>query len=282
VTNLDIVPTLAEITGADVHDLSFEGKSLVPQIFYAKEDRDRIVFSETNAPGPQRAAISESWKLIYYLQSNIYELYDLKADPGEKTNLAHKSPPQMSIMKEALDAWLERVVYARDQLFNQAASKNLKDHVLTAPPSPAVATSGQTLDDGKLTILGITATPKPTPGGQVNIEVFFKVNTRTQLSYKFLLAAWPVDTATWKPTDEAKNLAKTGMRITGDGFFGTERWRQGEYVRDKFSITIPPDWTGNAVAFGLVAMDEANVKATATGAAPANDPNLLVLGVVPR
>jgi hypothetical protein len=29
-------------------------------------------------------------------------------------------------------------------------------------------------------------------------------------------------------------------------------------------------------------MDEANVKAAATGAAPANDPNLIVLGVVPR
>jgi arylsulfatase A-like enzyme len=282
VTNLDIVPTLAEITGADVHDLAFEGKSLVPQIFYGKEDRDRIVFSETNAPSPERAAISESWKLIFYLQANIYELYDLKADPAEKTNLAHKNPPAMGLMKSALDAWLERVVYARDQLFNQAASKNLKDLVLTAPPSPAVPTTGQTLDDGKITILGITTTPKPTPGAQVNVEVFFKVNERTPLAYKFLLAAWPVDTATWKPTDDATNLTKSSMRLTGEGFFGTERWRKGEYVRDKFTLTIPPDWIGNAVAFGLVAMDEANVKAPATGAAPANDPNLLVLGVVPR
>jgi hypothetical protein len=188
----------------------------------------------------------------------------------------------MGLMKSALDAWLERVVYARDQLFNQAASKNLKDLVLTAPPSPAVPTTGQTLDDGKITILGITTTPKPTPGAQVNVEVFFKVNERTPLAYKFLLAAWPVDTATWKPTDDATSLTKSSMRLTGEGFFGTERWRKGEYVRDKFTLTIPPDWIGNAVAFGLVAMDEANVKAPATGAAPANDPNLLVLGVVPR
>ena len=283
VTNLDILPTLAEITGADVHDLSFEGKSLVPQLFYAKEDHDRIVFSETNAPGPQRAAVSESWKLIYYLQSNLYELYDLKADPLEKSNLAPKNPPAMGLMKTTLDAWLERVVYARDQLFNQAASKNLKDLVLTTPPTPEVTTTGQALDEGKLAILGITVTPKPTPGGQVNVDVFFKVSSRTQLAYKFLLAAWPVDSATWKPTDATTaNLTKSGMRQTGDGFFGTERWRNGEYVKDRFSMTIPPDWTGNAVAFGLVAMDQAGVKAIATGAAPANDPNLLVLGVVPR
>lgn len=283
VTPLDIVPTIVELIGADVKGLEFEGKSLVPQIFYAKEEPDRIVFAETNAPSPQRAAISQSSKLIYYLQSNLYELYDLKADPMEKTNLAPKNPPAMALMKTALDAWLERVVYARDQLFNQQASKNLADLVLTSPPKPAVATTGQTLDDGKLTILGLTATPKPTAGAQTTVEVFFKVNARTQLTYKFLLAAWPVDTATWKPTDPAPaNLTKSSLRATGEGFFGTERWRTGEFVRDKFTLTIPPDWTGNAVAFGLVAMDQAGEKASATAAAPSNDPNLLVLGIVPR
>ena len=46
--------------GRDRHlRLSFEGESLVPQLFYGKDDRDRIVFAETNAPEPQRAAISE-------------------------------------------------------------------------------------------------------------------------------------------------------------------------------------------------------------------------------
>ena len=93
VSNLDIVPTVAALCGIDVHDLSFEGKSLVPELFYGAEDRDRIVFAETNAPQKERAAISERWKLIYYFATNLYELFDLQTDPWEHTNLAALHPP---------------------------------------------------------------------------------------------------------------------------------------------------------------------------------------------
>jgi arylsulfatase A-like enzyme len=284
VSNLDIVPTLVDITGADAKDLTFEGKSLVPELFYGKEDRERIVFAETNAPSPQRAAISDSWKLIYYLQSNIYELYDLKADPLEKTNLAPKSPPAMQLMKSALDAWLERVVYARDPTFNQA-DKKMAELVLPSAPKPDVTTQGQTLDDGKLQILGAsiaTGSQPPAPNARVDIDVFFKVQARTQVPYKFLLAVWPVDTTTWKPTDATPpDLAKSGMRASGEGFFASDRWRAGEYIRDKFTVSIPSAWTGNGLAVGLVASDPKSEKALATGDAPANDPNLIVLGVLP-
>ena len=137
VTNLDIVPTIAELAGIDVHDLSFEGKSLVPQLFYGKEDHDRIVFAETNAPAPQRAAISEAWKLIYYLQSNLYELYDLKADPWEKTNLAPKNPPAMATDEGgARRVARARRLRARSRRSTRRTSK-ITDVVLTAPPTPA-------------------------------------------------------------------------------------------------------------------------------------------------
>ncbi|HUS27012.1 MAG TPA: sulfatase-like hydrolase/transferase [Kofleriaceae bacterium] len=284
VTNLDVIPTIAQITGIDVKDLTFEGKSLVPQLFYGKEDHDRIVFAETNAPSPIRAAISDSWKLVYYLQSNLYELYDLQADPLEKTNLAPKSPPAMQLMKSALDAWLERVVYARDATFNQA-DKKMAELVLPAAPTPEVTTQGQTLDDAKLEVLGISVDQGgslPAPNAHVDINVFFHVKARTQVAYKFLLAAWPVNTATWKPTDPApSDLAKSTMRPSGEGFFASDRWRAGEYIRDKFSVTIPPGWTGDGLAVGLVASDPKSEKALATGAAPSNDPNLIVLGVLP-
>ncbi|HTL37095.1 MAG TPA: sulfatase-like hydrolase/transferase [Kofleriaceae bacterium] len=284
VTNLDIIPTIAQIADIDVKDLSFEGKSLVPELFYGKEDHERIVFSETNAPSPERAAVSEAYKLIYYLQSNIYELYDLKTDPAEKTNLASKSPDAMKMMKAALDAWIERVVYARDATFNQA-DKKMADLVLAGPPKPEVTTTGQTLDDGKLQILGISmadGSARPAPSASVAIDVFFKVQSRTQIGYKFLLAVWPVDTAVWKPTNATpSDLAKSAMRASGDGFFASDRWRTGEFIRDKFEVTIPSSWTGNGLAVGLVASDPHGEKAIATGDAPANDPNLIVLGVLP-
>ena len=280
-TNLDIVPTLAELAGIDVKDLSFEGRSEVPAIFYGKEDHERIVFAETNAPSPQRAAISEAWKLIYYMQSNLYELYDLKADPWEHDNLAPKHPPAMELMKTALDSWLERVVYARDPRFNQA-NERIKDVLLASAPKPAVVTHDQTLDHGKLEILGIgpADTAKLAPGARIDLHVYFKVHERTQLGYRFLLAVWPVD-ATWKPTDPAPpTMVRSGLRATAEGFFASDRWRENEYVRERFTVTIPPEWTGG-IAVGLVASDGNGEKALATGPSPANDPNLIVLGVLP-
>jgi hypothetical protein len=71
------------------------------------------------------------------------------------------------------------------------------------------------------------------------------------------------------------------MRASGEGFFASDRWRAGEYIRDKFTVSIPSAWTGNGLAVGLVASDPKSEKALATGDAPANDPNLIVLGVLP-
>lgn len=284
VTPLDIVPTVAEIAGIDIKDLELEGKSLVPQIFYGKEDRERIVFAETNAPAPQRAAISQARKLIYHLHSNLYELYDLQADPLEKTNIAPKNPPHMALMKSALESWLERVVYSRDPRFNQA-SKALNELVLAAPPHVAVAAHGQQLADGKIEVLGVglgDASPPPAPGARIELEVYFRVKARTPIAYRFLLAAWPIDAATWKPTDAAPaSMARSSLRPTGDGFFPSDRWRAGEHVRDRFTLTLPPDWRGDALAVGLVASDPAGGKVAATGASPSNDVNLLVLGALP-
>jgi arylsulfatase A-like enzyme len=282
VTNLDIVPTIAELTGIDIKDLQLEGKTEVPAIFYGKEDRDRIVFAETNIPQPQRAAISEKYKLIYYMQSNIYELFDLEKDPWEKENIASKNASAMALMKGALDSWLERVVYSRDSNFNQA-NERIRDVVVTTP-KPAVLTQGQTLDEGKLEItgIGIADGEHLKAGEHVDVHVYFEIKERTNVQYKFLLSAWPVDRSKWKPTDPAPaSIVRTNMRPTAEGFFTTDRWRVGEHVRERFALQIPADWKTDGVAFGLVAAEPDGDKAAATGPAPANDANTIVLGVLP-
>jgi hypothetical protein len=76
-------------------------------------------------------------------------------------------------------------------------------------------------------------------------------------------------------------MARSELRSTGNGLFASDRWRAGEYIRDKFSLTLPSDWHGNGLAVGLVAKDPAGDKAEATGASPSNDPSLIVLGVLP-
>ncbi|HEY0253151.1 MAG TPA: hypothetical protein VGC41_16570, partial [Kofleriaceae bacterium] len=126
-------------------------------------------------------------------------------------------------------------------------------------------------------ILGIDGTAHANQ--KLTVSVYFRVNERTSRGYKFMLAAWPIDPATWKPSDPTPSqIVKTPLRATADGFFPTDRWRDKELVRDKFELSIP-DWKG-AIAIGLVANDGTQ-KAVATGDAPANDPELLVLGTLP-
>ncbi|TMQ06870.1 MAG: hypothetical protein E6J90_44910 [Deltaproteobacteria bacterium] len=279
VTNLDIVPTVAALCGIDVHDLSFEGRSLVPQLFYGAEDPDRIVFAETNAPQKERAAISERWKLIYYFASNVYELYDLAADPWEHTNLAPQSPPAFDAMKQALQAWMDRVMFVRDPLFNQAF-RQLADAVLAAPPTPEVATADQTLDG--IAILGAgVADGKPlAPGARVDIHVYFRADRATPVAYRFGLVAWPVDAGA--PDAPAPgSVVRTPPRTTAGGAFATDRWKPGDYIRERFTLTLPPDWHGDRVGLGLVAEDPAGRPHEPTGARMAIDRSIAVLGTLP-
>jgi len=282
VSALDIVPTVADLVGADVRELSFEGRSLVPQLFYGRDDLERVVFAETNAPGKQRAAISASWRLIYYLSSNVYELFDVKADPDERTNLAPQNPPAMAHMKRELGAWMERVLYARDPLFNQAF-RQMADVILRDPPAPEVPTPGQTLAGGKLELVGIgPASGKPiAPGAKTDIHVYFRVREATPTPYRFQVAVWP-STAGASPTAALPpQIARSATRLTADGAYATDRWRAGDYIRERFTVTLPADWKADQLGVGLAVTDVAGVRQPATGAAPANDPNLLVLGLLP-
>ncbi|MCX5748440.1 MAG: sulfatase-like hydrolase/transferase, partial [Proteobacteria bacterium] len=282
VSNLDIVPTIAALAGIDVHDLQFEGRSLVPQLFYGKEDPDRIVFAETNAPTKQRAAISTHWKLIYYITSNLFELYDLVKDPWEHDNLAATSSPTtgpFAMMKAALDAWMERVVYQRDPKFNQAY-RQVADVTLPVPPTPQVRTEQQSLADGNIEILGVAPEAGRSIGSKakVDVHVYFHVKTRTDRAFKLQLVVWPLAPGA-KITDPIPpQVVRTPLRPTADGFFPSSKWRADEYIRERFPVTIP-DWQGSQVVVGLVANDGRVV--APTGLAPANEPNTMILGVLP-
>jgi len=281
VTNLDVVPTVAALCGIDVHDLSFEGRSLVPQLFYdGTEDHARVVFAETNAPQKQRAAISDSWKLIYYFATNLYELYDLKADPWEHTNLAAQSPPALSAMKQALQAWMDRVMYARDPKFNQAF-RQIADVALSAPPAPEVATRGQTIEGIEILGIGVEAGKQLVRGAKVDVHVYFHVDQPTTTAYRFLVSAWPVDSKA-PPADPAPaTIYRTTMRATADGAFASDHWKAGDYVRERFTVAISADWQGDGVAIGLSVAGMTGGKLKATGAALASDPFTAVLGVLP-
>ena len=71
------------------------------------------------------------------------------------------------------------------------------------------------------------------------------------------------------------------MRPTGDGTFASDHWKAGDNIRERFSLFIPPNWQGDAVALGLVTEEPTGGKVKATGTTLASDPFIAVLGVLP-
>jgi arylsulfatase A-like enzyme len=239
VTPLDIVPTVADLCGIDVSDLSFEGRSLVPQIFYGKEDPERVVFAETNFQHILRAAISERYKMIFDLKNNQYKLFDLEADPGEKKDISGKDKDGFATMQEQLQAWIDRVVFARDPDANQVLTK-LQGILLDAAPKPAHTVEGVTLDEGRIEVIGYEGTIEP--GKKQPVTIYFHVKERPSAPFKLQAQL-----------TQGQKVAKSSSRTTADGYFPTDQWRPGDYIRDTFPISVPAEWglVGGDVGVGV-------------------------------
>jgi choline-sulfatase len=278
VSPIDILPTVADLIGAEVGDLGLEGESLVPQLFHGRDARDRVVFAETNYPKPIRAVITAGHKLVYKLKDNVYELYDLAADPREQRNLwPDGAPAEFARLKGFMDDWLERVYYARDPESNQAMTK-LADVLLRSPPSPAVRLSGATLDGGAIEVLGIDlGQAQATPGGKLDVAVYFRAAQRPAADLLFQVEARPQPAAAGQPRG-----ATSQLRATAGGVLPTSRWRQGEYVRDRFQVRIPDRWAGGAVVLALrVAGADRQPMTPAGGQTLDGEPTLLRLTELP-
>jgi choline-sulfatase len=83
---IDLAPTILELLGVPL-DPAFEGKSLVPELYgAAAEPRDVIVdLPMTSDNDKRRALVHGSLKIVAFGKSELLRLYDLEADPDEKS-----------------------------------------------------------------------------------------------------------------------------------------------------------------------------------------------------
>ncbi|MEM9144060.1 MAG: sulfatase [Bacteroidota bacterium] len=126
ISNLDIFPTLRELTGATLPDKGLDGISLVNtlmgegrmpsrelffhfpiylQAYNPKMDDGRDSLFRTRPGG---VILSGKWKLHEYFEDGGVELYDLEKDPGERTNLAHTHTDKAAQLLEKMRAWRSR------------------------------------------------------------------------------------------------------------------------------------------------------------------------------
>jgi arylsulfatase A-like enzyme len=100
---LDVYPTLVELCGLPKKD-GLEGHSLVPQLQNARKPRPWPAITTHNVGN--HAVRSERWRYIRYADGSE-ELYDLKADPNEWTNLA-PNPKYADVIRQHA-GWLPKV-----------------------------------------------------------------------------------------------------------------------------------------------------------------------------
>ncbi|MGI9244273.1 MAG: arylsulfatase [Verrucomicrobiales bacterium] len=91
----DLLPTFAKLAGAKLPDgYQTDGHSLVKFLKGGQApERDYFYWElHERGPGPMQAIRWDQWKAIRPVASGAVELYDLKADLGETTDLASKNP----------------------------------------------------------------------------------------------------------------------------------------------------------------------------------------------
>lgn len=122
--HIDIVPTLAAITGAKIPESArtqVEGRNFLPLLKDASAPwQDRVLFTHAGRWEQGHAAESKyahvsARNTRYNLVNNVkqgekWELFDIQEDPGETKNLAQSNPEVVKQLRGEIDRWWEQVL----------------------------------------------------------------------------------------------------------------------------------------------------------------------------
>jgi arylsulfatase A-like enzyme len=131
--HVDMFPTLLEVAGAAAPRQPLDGESLVPLFRDPRAALSRDAIFQ-HFPGylgmgknrwrttPVSLVQAGDWKLMEFLEDGRLELYNLRADIGETTNLAENMPEKAAELQRRLAAWRAAVAAPMPQP-NRAAKR---------------------------------------------------------------------------------------------------------------------------------------------------------------
>jgi arylsulfatase A-like enzyme len=115
----DIYPTIVDLLKLDVPNQvkPLDGISLVPLLDGQMQQRPTPIgfwHAGDNGPEDGPAAWNDNQYKLHKRAADKYELYDITADPSEKTDLAAAHPELVGRMKAELETWLQSVRRSRN------------------------------------------------------------------------------------------------------------------------------------------------------------------------
>ena len=136
ISAVDLLPTFCEVAGVDLpSSYSPDGVSLVPTLLgKGKTKRDKPLFWKMDSPWPapknrpdhwvSYAIVDQTWKLVANEDASYVELYDIAADPYERSDLRKERPEVVQQLKMKLAAWKATLPVKPDaRLFSVERSK---------------------------------------------------------------------------------------------------------------------------------------------------------------
>lgn len=121
INSVDLYPTLVELAGGELpQDYPLDGVSYAKLLKEQKPlERGKPLFwhfpgylgatGDTWRTTPGSVVRSGDWKLIEYFEDGRLELYNLRDDIGETTNLADKEPAKAQELHKQLTAWRQEI-----------------------------------------------------------------------------------------------------------------------------------------------------------------------------
>ena len=182
--HIDLLPTLVELCGAKLPaDVKLDGQSNVP-LLRDPENSDpkwnqRVIVTDSQRvidpiKWRQSSVMTSQWRLV-----NGKELYDIDADPGQKTDLAADKPEVMEKLTGAYDAWWADI----EPGFAQFA----RIHIGSPNENPAVLTAHDWLGVWPPWNQADIRKAKPVEPGYWSVKVL------EAGSYNVSLRRWPIE-----------------------------------------------------------------------------------------